>query len=77
MGVELISANHAAGLAATLAGRANRKGRGFCCGVYPITPATDCMEYLCGQTIDKSKVVRVESEHSAMGVCIGASAAGA
>lgn len=77
MAVELISANHAAGLAATLAGRANINGRGFCCGVYPITPATDCMEYLCSQTIDKSKVVRVESEHSAMGVCIGASAAGA
>jgi pyruvate/2-oxoacid:ferredoxin oxidoreductase alpha subunit len=77
MGVELISANHAAGLAATLAGRANRHGRGFCCGVYPITPATDCMEYLCAQTIAKSKIVRVESEHSAMGVCIGASAAGA
>ncbi len=77
MGVELISANHAAGLAATLAGRSNRRGRGFCCGVYPITPATDCMEYLCKQNIEKSTVVRVESEHSAMGVCIGASAAGA
>lgn len=77
MGVELISANHAAGLAATFAGRANRSGRGFCCGVYPITPATDCMEYLCKMDIEKSKVVRVESEHSAMGVCIGASAAGA
>ena len=77
MSVELISANHAAGLAATLAGRANRTGRGFSCGVYPITPATDCMEYLCSQSIEKSKVVRVESEHSAMGVCIGASASGA
>lgn len=77
MPVELISANHGAGLAATLAGRANRAGRGFCCGVYPITPATDCMEYLCGQEIEKSKVVRVESEHSAMGVCIGASSSGA
>lgn len=77
MSVELISANHAAALAATLAGRANRSGRGFCCGVYPITPSTECMEYLCGQEIEKGKVVRVESEHSAMGVCIGASAAGA
>ncbi|MDJ0621766.1 MAG: transketolase C-terminal domain-containing protein [Desulfocapsaceae bacterium] len=77
MGLELISANHAAGLAATLAGRANRIGRGFCCGVYPITPATDCMEFLCSQEIEKSKVVRAESEHSAMAVCIGASAAGA
>jgi pyruvate/2-oxoacid:ferredoxin oxidoreductase alpha subunit len=35
------------------------------------------MEYLCGQEIEKSKVVRVESEHSAMGVCIGASSTGA
>ncbi len=77
MPVELISANHAAALSATLAARANRVGRGFCGGVYPITPATDCMEYLCGQSIEKSTVVRVESEHSAMGVCIGASASGA
>jgi pyruvate/2-oxoacid:ferredoxin oxidoreductase alpha subunit len=77
MSVELISANHGAALAATLAGRANRNGRGFCSGVYPITPSTECMEYLCGQQIDKGKVIRVESEHSAMGVCIGAAAAGA
>jgi len=77
MNGELLSANHAAALAATLAGRANRTGRGFCSGVYPITPSTECMEYLCNQEIEKGKVVRVESEHSAMGVCIGASAAGA
>ncbi|HJV79795.1 pyruvate ferredoxin oxidoreductase [Noviherbaspirillum sp.] len=77
MPLELISANHGAALAATLAARANRTGRGFCSGVYPITPSTECMEYLCGQSIDKGKVIRVESEHSAMGVCIGAAAAGA
>jgi pyruvate/2-oxoacid:ferredoxin oxidoreductase alpha subunit len=77
MSVELISANHAAALAATLAGRANRGARGFCSGVYPITPSTECMEYLCGQEIEKGKVVRADSEHSAMGICIGASAAGA
>lgn len=77
MSVELISANHAAALAATMAGRANRTGRGFCSGVYPITPATECMEYLCAQRIEKGKVVRVDSEHSAMGVCIGAASAGA
>jgi pyruvate/2-oxoacid:ferredoxin oxidoreductase alpha subunit len=77
MSVELISANHAAALAATLAARANRKGRGFCSGVYPITPSTECMEYLCLQEIEKGRVLRVESEHSAMAVCIGASAAGA
>jgi len=77
MTVKLLSANHAAALAATLAGRANRKGRGFCSGVYPITPSTECMEFLCQQTFDKGRVIRVESEHSAMGVCIGAAAAGA
>jgi pyruvate/2-oxoacid:ferredoxin oxidoreductase alpha subunit len=77
MTVELLSANHAAALAATLAGRANRKGRGFVSGVYPITPSTECMEYLCQQKFDKGRVVRVESEHSAMGVCIGGAAAGA
>ena len=77
MTVELLSANHGAALAATLAARANRKGRGFCSGVYPITPSTECMEYLCQQKIEKGRVIRVESEHSAMGVCIGAASAGA
>ncbi len=77
MTVELLSANHGAALAATLAARANRKGRGFCSGVYPITPSTECMEYLCQQKIEKGRVIKVESEHSAMGVCIGAAAAGA
>ncbi len=77
MSVQLISANHAAAMAATLAGRANRAARGFCSGLYPITPSTECMEFLCSQEIEKGHVVRVESEHSAMGVCIGASASGA
>jgi pyruvate/2-oxoacid:ferredoxin oxidoreductase alpha subunit len=74
---QLISANHAAALAAALAGRANRGARGFCSGVYPITPSTECMELLCNQEIEKGEVVRVESEHSAMAVCIGAAAGGA
>ncbi len=77
MPVELISANHAAALAATLAGRANRTARGFCSGVYPITPSTECMEFLCGQQIEKGQVVRADSEHNAMGICIGASSSGA
>jgi thioredoxin reductase len=77
MTVELLSANHGAAHAATMAARANRTGRGFCSGVYPITPSTECMEYLCLQEIEKGRVIRVESEHSAMGVCIGAAAAGA
>lgn len=74
---QLLSANHAAALAATLAARTNRKGKGFVSGVYPITPSTECMEYLCNQRIEKGRVVRVESEHSAMGVCIGGAAGGA
>ncbi len=77
MAGQLISANHAAAMAATLAGRANRTGRGFCSGLYPITPSTECMELLCNQEIEKGHVVRVESEHSAMAVCIGAAASGA
>jgi pyruvate/2-oxoacid:ferredoxin oxidoreductase alpha subunit len=74
---QFLSANHAAALGATLAGRANRSGRGFVSGVYPITPSTECMEYLCNQPFEKGQVVRVESEHSAMAVCIGGAASGA
>jgi pyruvate/2-oxoacid:ferredoxin oxidoreductase alpha subunit len=74
---QLITANHAAALAATVAGRANRSGRGFGGGVYPITPQSECIELLCEQEFAKGSVVRVESEHSAMGVCIGFSMAGA
>jgi pyruvate/2-oxoacid:ferredoxin oxidoreductase alpha subunit len=77
MSTQLISANHASAAAATLAARANRKARGFVSGVYPITPQTECIEYLCDEEIEKGAVVRVESEHSAMGVCIGASLSGA
>lgn len=73
----MITGNHAVAMAAVLAGRANRRGRGFCSGVYPITPSTECMEFLCLQNIDKGHVVKVESEHSAMAVCLGASASGA
>jgi pyruvate/2-oxoacid:ferredoxin oxidoreductase alpha subunit len=74
---ELISANHASALAATLAARANRGARGFGSGVYPITPQTECIELLCNQEIEKGHVVRVESEHSAMAVCMGFSVGGA
>lgn len=76
MPVQLITANHAAGTAAVLAGRANRKGRGFGAGVYPITPQTECIELLCKEEIEKGDVVRVESEHSAMAACIGFSLGG-
>jgi pyruvate/2-oxoacid:ferredoxin oxidoreductase alpha subunit len=77
MSSEFLSANHAAALAATLAGRANEEGRGFGGGVYPITPQTECIEFLCQQEFAKGEIVRVESEHSAMAVCVGMSLAGA
>lgn len=77
MTMQLLSANHASAAAATLAARANRDARGFCSGVYPITPQTECIERLCEVEIEKGSVVRVESEHSAMAVCIGAALSGA
>jgi pyruvate/2-oxoacid:ferredoxin oxidoreductase alpha subunit len=77
MTIELLSANHAAAMGATLAGRANRGARGFGGGVYPITPQTECIELLCRQEFVKGSIVRVESEHSAMAVCIGMALAGA
>ncbi len=77
MSVELLTANHAAATAATLAGRANRVARGFGGGLYPITPQSESIELLCRQDIEKGSLVRVESEHSAMAVCMGMALAGA
>ncbi len=77
MTTEFLSANHAAGMAATLAGRANRNGRGFGGGIYPITPQSECIEFLCNQEFEKGHFVRVESEHSAMAVCMGMAFSGA
>lgn len=76
MVVEVVTGNHAAGYALAAAAEANRDARGACCGIYPITPQTEIVEYVAKRRFSKTKVVPVESEHSAMGVCIGASAAG-
>lgn len=73
----LSTGNYAAGHTLALAGEANRAGRGACAGAYPITPQTEIIEYLRGFAFSKGRVVTVESEHSAMGVCIGGSLAGA
>jgi len=46
---------------------------------YPITPATDIMQRFTGFVSNgkvKTEMVLVESEHSAMSACVGASAAG-
>jgi pyruvate/2-oxoacid:ferredoxin oxidoreductase alpha subunit len=73
---ELVTGNFAAGHALAVAGEANRKARGCACGIYPITPQTEIVEYVSRFKFTKGRVVPVESEHSAMAVCIGASLAG-
>jgi len=77
MALELVTGNHAAGYALSVAGEANRSARGTVCGIYPITPQTEIVEYVAKFPFTKGRVVPVESEHSAMGVSIGASLAGA
>jgi pyruvate/2-oxoacid:ferredoxin oxidoreductase alpha subunit len=77
MPAELVTGNHAAGYALSAAAEANRTARGAACGIYPITPQTEIVEYVAKFPFSKTRVVPVESEHSAMGVSIGASLAGA
>ncbi|MCP4204460.1 MAG: pyruvate ferredoxin oxidoreductase [bacterium] len=77
MPTELVTGNHAAGYALSVSAEANRKARGAACGIYPITPQTEIVEFVAKFPFTKSRVVPVESEHSAMGVSIGASLAGA
>ena len=77
MSMQLVTGNHAAGHAFGLAGEANRGARGAVCGIYPITPQTEIVEYVAKFPFSKGEVVPVESEHSAMGVCLGASMNGA
>lgn len=76
MARDLVTGNHAAGKTLAVAGEANRTGRGAICGAYPITPQTEIIEVLRGFPFTKGRVVPVESEHSAMAVCIGGSLAG-
>jgi pyruvate ferredoxin oxidoreductase alpha subunit len=49
------------------------------CAAYPITPQTDMMQrfssFVANGTVD-TEIILVESEHSSMSACIGASAAG-
>lgn len=73
----LVTGNYAAGCTLALAGEANRDARGCAGGAYPITPQTEIIEYLRAFPFSKGRIVPVESEHSAMGVCIGAALSGA
>lgn len=77
MTLQVITGNHAAGYALSTAGEANRTARGVACGIYPITPQTEIVEYVAQFPFSKGRVVPVESEHSAMAVTIGAAANGA
>ena len=77
MALKIVTGNHAAGHALAAAGEANRTARGAACGIYPITPQTEIVEYVAGFPFTKGRVVAAESEHSAMGVTMGASLAGA
>jgi pyruvate/2-oxoacid:ferredoxin oxidoreductase alpha subunit len=73
----LVTGNHAAGHTLARAGDANRNARGCCGGAYPITPQTEIIEHLRAHRFAKGRIVPVESEHSAMAVCIGAALEGA
>ncbi|MCP2520403.1 pyruvate ferredoxin oxidoreductase [Candidatus Aminicenantes bacterium AC-708-M15] len=70
---KVITGNHAVSYGALLS-------RVEVIAAYPITPQTQVVELLsefCAEGKLKAKFVKVESEHSAMATCIGASAAGA
>ena len=69
----LLTGNHAAAYGAMLS-------RAEVISAYPITPQTMIVELLSELTASgrlDAKFITVESEHSAMAACIGASAAGA
>jgi pyruvate/2-oxoacid:ferredoxin oxidoreductase alpha subunit len=70
---KVIMGNHALSWGATLA-------RSQVIAAYPITPQTQVVELLSEMCATKqldAKFIKVESEHSAMAACIGASLAGA
>jgi pyruvate/2-oxoacid:ferredoxin oxidoreductase alpha subunit len=69
---KVIMGNHAVSHAVRLA-------RAQVIAAYPITPQTQVVEELsnmCAEGKLRAKFIKVESEHSAMACCIGASAAG-
>ncbi len=70
---KVIMGNHALSFGAQLS-------RAQVIAAYPITPQTQVVELLSEMCADKTldaKFIKVESEHSAMAACIGASIAGA
>ncbi len=70
---QVITGNHAVAYGAKIA-------RAEVIAAYPITPQTEVVEKLSNMVSDgelPAKFIKVESEHSAMAACIGASAVGA
>jgi len=70
---KVIMGNHALSYGAML-------GRSQVVAAYPITPQTQVVELLsemCANKTLDAKFIKVESEHSAMAACLGASIAGA
>jgi len=70
---KVIYGNHAVSYGA-------RDARAEVIAAYPITPQTQIVELLsefCASGELKAKFIKVESEHSAMAACVGASATGA
>jgi len=70
---KVLMGNHSVSYGATLA-------RSQVIAAYPITPQTQVVERLSEMVADgdlDAEFIKVESEHSAMAACIGASAAGA
>ena len=70
---KVIMGNHAVSYGALLS-------RAQVIAAYPITPQTQVVEMLsefCADGLMEAEFIKVESEHSAMAACIGASAAGA
>ena len=70
---QVLTGNHAVSYGAKLA-------RAEVIAAYPITPQTEVVERLSEMVANdelKARFIKVESEHSAMAACIGASAAGA
>jgi len=70
---KVIMGNHAVSYGAMLA-------RAQVIAAYPITPQTQIVEMLselCADGLLDAKFIKVESEHSVMAACIGASSAGA
>lgn len=73
MSLEFYSGNMAAAQAA-------KRARVQVVAAYPITPQTHTVEYLCEFVANgelEARMVKVESEHSALSACAGASAVGA